>query len=135
MLTFPGAMHKHFGGYCNVTHCCKTHHKTTAKFSSNPTISFSRKPQGSIPREHWSKQGYFRQRPMGSFRHRSQCRYIVRQPPKIYFRHYVSVSAVKCIIVLAQRNIFKAAKNPRKGYRLKISATSFVCNEPRMSIL
>ena len=31
--------HKRFGGYFNITHCCKSHHKTTAKFSSNPTIT------------------------------------------------------------------------------------------------
>ena len=35
--------HKRFGGYCNITHCCKSLHKTTAKFSSNPRISFLRK--------------------------------------------------------------------------------------------
>ena len=41
--------HKRFGGYCNITHCCKSHHKTIAKFSSNPTISFSRKSTRKDP--------------------------------------------------------------------------------------
>ena len=34
---------KRVGGRSNITHCCKSHHKTTAKFSSNVIISFSRK--------------------------------------------------------------------------------------------
>ena len=36
--------HNRFGGHCNITYCCcKSHHKTTPKFLSIPTISFSRK--------------------------------------------------------------------------------------------
>ena len=33
------------GGYCNVTHCCKSHHTTTAECSSsNPTILLKQPP-------------------------------------------------------------------------------------------
>ena len=45
MLTFPGAVRTpRFVGNCNITHCCKSLNKNTAKFSSNPRISFLRKP-------------------------------------------------------------------------------------------
>ena len=35
--------------YCNATPCCTSHHETTAKFSSNPRISFSRKSTWTDP--------------------------------------------------------------------------------------
>ena len=47
----------------------------------------------------------------------------------------VLLSTVKCTIVLVQINSCMAAKNARRGYRLKIYGTSFVCNEPGKSIL
>ena len=62
-----------------------------------------------------------------------KCSYVVKQQPKINFLNYSSVVAVTCIIVLVQRNIFKTEQIPERG--TKIFVTSFVCNEPRCSIL
>ena len=41
--------HKRFGGNGNMTHCCKSLQKTTARFSSNPRISFLRKSTRKDP--------------------------------------------------------------------------------------
>ena len=41
--------HKRFGGNGNITNCCKSYHKATVKFSSNPRISFSRKSTRKDP--------------------------------------------------------------------------------------
>ena len=51
MLTFPGAVRTHalWGENCNLTHCCRSLNKTTAKFSSNPRISLLRKPTRKDP--------------------------------------------------------------------------------------
>ena len=38
-----------FGCYGIITCCCKSYHKDTVKFSSNPTISFSRKSTRKDP--------------------------------------------------------------------------------------
>ena len=54
---------------------------------------------------------------------------------KINFLHYINVTAVKSTIVPVQSNIFRRQHNPRRGCSLKISGTSFVCNEPGRSIL
>ena len=48
---------------------------------------------------------------------------------KIYFFHYITA-----VFVPAQRNISKAATNSKKGVPSQ-NNTSFVCNEPRRSIL
>ena len=45
--------------------------------------------------------------------------YVVKQPPKNYFLHYVSVPASKCASVSVQSKFFKAAKKSQKGYRQK----------------
>ena len=46
MITYTGAVRTQtLRGYCNITHYSTSHHETTAKFSSNPPISWK------IPRE------------------------------------------------------------------------------------
>ena len=41
MLTFPGAVRTQtLRGNGNIANCCKSYHKDTVKFSSNPRISF-----------------------------------------------------------------------------------------------
>ena len=54
--------HKRVRGYCNITNWCKAHHKTTAMFLSNHTVSVSRKSrkkEGPSPSENWPKQSLF----------------------------------------------------------------------------
>ena len=114
--------HERFGGYCNITHCCKSHHKTTVKFLPNPIISFPRKSTRKDPPAKSAQN----QCPTGILPS-SECPYVVKQPSK----NYVRVTTVKSTIVLVQRNLFNSAKIPRRGYRLKISGTSLVCNECR----
>ena len=100
--------HKRFGGYCNITHCCKSHHTATAKFSSNATISFSRKSTRKIP--------LVKTKPFLSTSYGNPSATVVKQHPKISnFLHYASVTAGKCTIVLVQGNVFKAAKTSQTG--------------------
>ena len=123
--------HKRFGGNCNITHCCKTLHKTTAKFSSNPRISFLRKstrkdpPVKSDQNKAMSVHVLWR-----SFRHRSTP-VLCSSHQKINFLHYISVTAVKCTIVPVQRKIFRRQKNPRRGYRPR-KVNTILCPRERM---
>ena len=91
-----------------MTHCCKSHHTATAKFSSNATISFSRKSTRKIP--------LVKTKPFLSTSYGNPSATVVKQHPKISnFLHYASVTAGKCTIVLVQGNVFKAAKTSQTG--------------------
>ena len=127
--------HKRFGGYCNITHCCKLHHKTTAKLSPNPTISSSRKSKWNDPPFKVVKT-----KPFLSMCYDNPSS--TKAPPVLWsshqktnFLHYTSVTAVKCTIVPVQRIFFRRQQNPRRGYRPKVTGILFVCNEPGRSIL
>ena len=105
----------HFGGHCNITYCCKSHHETTAKVIVNPTSSFLRKSRWKDPPRKVLKRKLFPSTSYGDPSATDVHRCCVKQPPKINFLHYISVTAVKCIIVPVQRNIFKGAKQSQKG--------------------
>ena len=72
MLTSPGAVYK-LTNQVLLQHQIVASYKTSAKFSSNPRISFSRKStwKNMVP-------------PMKSGQNKAilTCRYIVKQPPK-----------------------------------------------------
>ena len=130
--------HKCFGGNCNITHCCKSLiNKTTAKFSSNPTILFLRKPtrKDPPPREKWPKQSHFCPRAMGILPPPKYPR-VVKQPPKNKLSplHQCYWALLNVPLSLSRGTIFRRQKNPRRGYRPKITGISFVCNEPGRSI-
>ena len=96
--------HKRFGGNGNITHCCKSLQKTTAKFSSNPRISFLRKSTRKDPPVKSDQNKAISVHVLwGSFRHRSTP-VLWSRHQKINFLHYISVTAVKCTIVHVQRN-------------------------------
>ena len=73
MLTLPDAVRTQMlRGYCNITHCCKSHHKTAARLSSNSTISFLRKPTRKDPLVKSDQNKTISVHVLrGSFRHRS----------------------------------------------------------------
>ena len=125
-----------FGCYGIITWCCKSYHKDTVKFSSNPTISFSRKSTRKDPPVKSDQNKAISVHVLWvSFHHRSTP-VLSSSHQKINFLHYISVTvtAVKCTIgiVPVQRNSFwgRRPKNPRRGYRPKIAGILFVCNEP-----
>ena len=121
-----------FGCYGIITCCCKSYHKDTVKFSSNPTISFSRKSTRKDPPVKSDQNKAISVHVLWvSFHHRSTP-VLSSSHQKINFLHYISVTAVKCTIVPVQSRgtFFRRPKNPRRGYRPKIAGILFVSNEP-----
>ena len=85
-----------FGCYGIITCCCKSYHKDTVKFSSNPTISFSRKSTRKDPPVKSDQNKAISVHVLWvSFHHRSTP-VLSSSHQKINFLHYISVTAVKC---------------------------------------
>ena len=120
-----------FGCYGIIACCCKSYHKATVKFSSNPTISFSRKSTRKDPPVKSDQNKVISVHvPWVSFHHRSTP-VLSSSHQKINFLHYISVTAVKCRpLSLSRGTVFRRQKNPRRGYRPKIAGILFACNEP-----
>ena len=119
-----------FGCYGIITCCCKSYHKDTVKFSSNPTISFSRKSTRKDPPVKSDQNKAISVHVLWvSFHHRSTP-VLSSSHQKNNFLHYISVTAVKCTIVLSRGTVFRRPKNPRRGHRPKIAGILFACNEP-----
>ena len=122
-----------FGCYGNITRCCKSYHKATVTFSSNPRISFSRKSTRKDPPWKVTKTKQFLSTWYGdpSATEVPPCCEATSKK-LINVLHYISVTAVKCTVVPVQGTIFRRQKNPRRGP--KIAGIVFVCNEPGRSI-
>ena len=119
-----------FGCYGIITCCCKSYHKDTVKFSSNPTISFSRKSTRKDPPVKSDQNKAISVHVLWvSFHHRSTP-VLSSSHQKINFLHYISVTAVNVPLSLSRGTVFRRPKNPRRGYRPKIAGILFVCNEP-----
>ena len=127
--------HKRFGGNGNITHCCKSIQKTTAKFSSNPRISFSRKSTRKDP-------------PVKSDQNKAISVHVLYGDPsatevppcfeaatrKLTFSTTSVLLLLDVPLSLSRGTIFTRQKNPRRGYRPKIAGILFVCNQPGRSI-
>ena len=114
-----------FGCYGIITCCCKSYHKDTVKFSSNPTISFSRKSTRKDPPVKSDQNKAISVHVLWvSFHHRSTP-VLSSSHQKINFLHYISVP-----LSLSRGTVFRRPKNPRRGSRPKIAGILFVCNEP-----
>ena len=118
-----------FGCYGIITCCCKSYHKATVKFSSNPTISFSSKSTRKDPPVKSDQNKAISVHVLCvSFHHRSTP-VLSSSHQKINFLHDISVTAVNPLS-LSRGTVFRRQKNPRRGYRPKIAGILFVCNEP-----
>ena len=120
-----------FGSYGIITWCCKSYHKDTVKFSSNPTISFSRKSTRKDP-------------PVKSDQNKAISVHVLygypsttEVPPccqaatkKITFSTTSVLLLLNVPLSLSRGTVFRRPKNPRRGYRPKIAGILFVCNEP-----
>ena len=109
--------HTNTSGVIATSHIVASH-ITKLLLSFRQILQF-RFPQGRVPRIKWLKQSHF-----------CRCAMAILPPPKrpLCFLHCISVTAVKCTIVPVQRSNFKAAKNPERWYRPKITGILFVCN-------
>ena len=126
--------HTRFGGNCNLTHCCKSLHKTTAKFSSNPRILFLRKSTRKDPPVRTDQNKVISVHVLWrSFLHRSTpcCEAATH---KLTFSTTSVLLLLNVPLSLSRGTIFRRQKNPRRGYRPKITGILFVCNEPGSSI-
>ena len=139
MLTFTSAVNwqtKCSGVMASNTCCCKSYHKATVKFSSNPTISFSRKSTRKDPPVKSDQNKAISVHVLWvSFHHRSTP-VLSSSHQKINFLHYIRRSVLLLLknlnvpLSLSRGTVFRRQKNPRRGYRPKIAGILFVCNEP-----
>ena len=120
-----------FGCYGIITCCCKSYHKDTVKFSSNHTISFSRKSTRKDPPVKSDQNKAISVHVLWvSFHHRSTP--VFKQPPK----NKLTLSTTSVLLLLnvplslSRGTVFRRQKNPRREYRPKIAGIVFVCNEP-----
>ena len=110
--------------------------KATVKFSSNPTISFSRKSTRKDPPVKSDQNKAISVHVLWvSFHHRSTSE-LSSSHQKINFLHYISVTTTSVLLLLnvplslSRGTVFRLQKIPRRGYRPKIAGILFVCNEP-----
>ena len=119
-------------GITTMSCCCKSYHKATVKFSSNPTLSFSRKSTRKDPPLKSDQNKAISVHVLWvSFHHRSTP-VLSSSHQKINFLHY-NTSVLLLLNVplsLSRGTVFRRQKNPRRGYRPKIAGILFVCNEP-----
>ena len=119
-----------FGCYGIITCCCKSYHKDTVKFSSNPTISFSRKStRKDPPVKSDQNKAIFVHVLWVSFHHRSTP-VLSSSHQKINFSTTSVLLLLNVPLSLSRGTVFRRPKNPRRGYRPKIAGILFVCNEP-----
>ena len=119
-----------FGCYGIITCCCKSYHKATVKFSSNPTISLSSKSTRKDPPVKSDQNKAISVHVLWvSFHHRSTP-VLSSSHQKINFLHYISVTAVKLYHCPCPEEQFLGGKKIQKGVRPKIAGILFVCNEP-----
>ena len=127
-----------FGCYGNITRCCKSYHKATVKFSSNPRISFSRKSTRKDHPPAKSDQNkaisHFCPRAMGILPPPKYPRVVKQPPEKLTFSTTSVLLLLDVPLSLSRGTIFRRQKNPRRGYRPKIAGILFVYNEPGRSI-
>ena len=120
--------HKRFGGNCNITHCYKSLNKTTAKFSSNPRISFLRKSTRKDQPVKSDKKKPFPSTCYGDLS-------ATEVPPCFEAAtRKLTVSTTSVLLLLnvplslSRGTIFRRQKNPRMGYRPKITGILYVMN-------
>ena len=119
-----------FGCYGIITCCYKSYHKATVKFSSNPTISFSRNRQGRIPPWKVTKTRPF---PSTCYGYPSTtevppcCQAAIK---KLTFSTTSVLLLLNVPLSLSRGTFFRRQTNPRRGYRPKTAGILFVCNEP-----
>ncbi len=109
-------------------------HKTTAKFSSNPRISFLRKSTRKDPPWKVTKTKPFLSTCYGdpSATEVPPCCEVATK--KCTFSTRSVLLLLNVPLSLSRGTIFRRQKNPRRGYRPKIAGILFVCNEPGRSI-
>ena len=115
-----------FGCYGIITCCCNSYHKATVKFSSNPTISFSRKSTRKDPPVKSDQNKAISVHVLWvSFHHRS-----TPVSKKVTFSTTSVLLLLNVPLSLSRGTVFRRQKNPRRGYRPKIAGILFVSNEP-----
>ena len=120
-----------FGCYGIITFCCKSYHKATVKFSSNPTISFSSKSTRKDPPVKSDQNKAISVHVLWVSFHQAKYPRVVKQPPKNLTFSTTSVLLLLNVpLSLSRGTVFRRQKNPRRGYRPKIAGILFVCNEP-----
>ena len=119
-----------FGCYGIITCCCKSYHKATVKFSSNPTISFSSKSTRKDPPVKSDQTRPFLSTCYGypSTTEVPPCCQAATK--KLTFSTTSVLLLLNVPLFLSRGTVFRRQKNPRRGYRPKIAGILFVCNEP-----
>ena len=126
--------HKRFGGNGNITHCCKSLQKTTAKFSSNPRISFLRKSTTKDPPWKVTKTKPFLSTCYGDPSATEVPPCCEAATKKITFSTTSVWLLLNVPLSMSRGTIFRRQKNLGRGYCPKITGILFVCNEPGRSI-